>query len=618
MPRHIFVAALLALAGCYPTGERPDRKVRAPYQGNVPVNQIAPPDAGTGTKVICGVVGGIVHYCDAGGGGGKYIYNVAGSGRISAYCDGGLCTVGMDAAGLGGSFDASAYVHSVTGTGPISAYEDAGAVTVGLDATTLAAGPLSEDLSCDGGACKVVGFSGVPICPSGKQPAAHAGQAYYDYIDGGYSCFLRGQPQVTAVQYGYSGELDFGQTTGTETWVAGATAPGLAQATAASGSTPVATTITSQAPYPYSSGGPWTAAQQTPGNIVWTIPPPGAYTGSSSVAGVVGYAELLINSTTNAWMWGLRPDYTSEACMWGYGVTPSTAAIANATLCSFSNNTILNSAAASQIYFRQGGTSVGVFEGSANSYEFDIGYNTLIGGVSAGSWGGGLGGVFQILKAGTNPSSAPGGLAIYADHSTGAMKTWSVDGIAQTIDNGIQIGSVSGVTADMNLTAGGTSNAGNTGANAFLNGGANSGAISSGAYVEVQGARVGHGGGGVILQPSEGVGSGTQPYYGAISLFGLHEGAQQTLSNSSATVTLTDVQSAAYPLLVNSTYDGTCGITSRQPPVAGIMQLVVNTGSYVCTFAWSSGTTVTINAGKSYIVGSDGANAIILGIMSTS
>ena len=65
------LALTLALAACYPTSEKDPRKMGTAPTLRTPVATLAPPDAGTGTRVICGVVGGIVHYCDAGGGGGS-------------------------------------------------------------------------------------------------------------------------------------------------------------------------------------------------------------------------------------------------------------------------------------------------------------------------------------------------------------------------------------------------------------------------------------------------------------------------------------------------------------------------------------------------------------------
>lgn len=81
---------------------------------------------------------------------------------------------------------------------------------------------------------------------------------------------------------------------------------------------------------------------------------------------------------------------------------------------------------------------------------------------------------------------------------------------------------------------------------------------------------------------------------------------------SDADAALTKKASRAPELVVAAgTISTTRKITSTRPPQQGVYQRITNNNAQTVNFAWSTGTAVSIGAGMSALVGSDGTNAII-------
>lgn len=205
-----------------------------------------------------------------------------------------------------------------------------------------------------------------------------------------------------------AGLLAFTATTGTIAWATGATAPGLSQATAGSGVTPVGMVLAPQAPNVGSTG----TAPGTPGSLFVNL----AAAVSTGVEGA-----LVVKRATQPYAylgpWALNTAYS--ALTMGPNITPSGSSIANA------NYTILVSSGATTFGspntfdWYGAGTHLSMWNGGTGEIQF--GFNVAIGTTTGGAYGGGTGGVLSIPKAGTNPSSSATGAVIYADSSTGAV-----------------------------------------------------------------------------------------------------------------------------------------------------------------------------------------------------
>jgi hypothetical protein len=206
-----------------------------------------------------------------------------------------------------------------------------------------------------------------------------------------------------------SGLLAFASGTGLITWATGATGPGLSQATAGNGVTPVNTTITPQAP----NAGSATTASGTPGSVVVALAAP-VSTGVEASFAVKrsGATQCLVGA------WDLNP--ARAALYLGPSVTYGGSSILNTTASLIATSTDLSFCSQGTFNWYAEGAHISMFNGGNGEVTF--GYNVALGQVGGGSYGGGAGGVLSIPKAGTNPSSSisTGGV-IYADSSTGAI-----------------------------------------------------------------------------------------------------------------------------------------------------------------------------------------------------
>ena len=538
-------------------------------------------------------------------GDGGAVRQVLGVGRVTAATDGGLVKVSVDASGVG-SFDAGAYVHVVQ----------------------------TEDLSCsDPTHCLVYGFGGVPICgapvdagghPMPPQPAAQVGQAYVLAAYDGGTCWRRAQPgsfdagayvqtsattdftcssptscTVVKARGGAGGEIDFGASTGTMSCVSGASACGLTQAAPSTDVAPTAMTVAAASAEPgastyrvganlYLNPGAGATTNGTPGNVVINVP-------AASGTGTEG--DLIIQrGGTQRMVLGTVVSNSSYDGIWFGTATPS---LTNYSFLAKQDGTQMNIGNGSLLDLVVGG----YVYGSAQPYGWQFFSGTLDTG--GGMW------VIGIGKAAGAPSGATTGPVVYGDVSTGAFDIKSPGGLIQTIDNGIQIAATTGATADMNLTAQGTSGSGNTGANSNVCGGANSTKATAGACIQYGGAAIGLAGAGLSLTTAQGTGAGS--FYGPIHLGSLLGSTPVALTCSTATVALSVAQSKAPALIATGTYTSPpCAMTSLVTPAAQGMVWVNNPGSYSVSFGWSTGSAVTIAQGGAALIGSDGANAIVI------
>ena len=278
-----------------------------------------------------------------------------------------------------------------------------------------------------------------------------------------------GVSTVASAQYGQTGALTFGASTGTITAATGATAPGIVQASTAANSG-VNMVFAPQAS---------TAANGTPGNFITAL---AAYTGAGSAPySEVTYAGVAISKI------GIFPGGPTWGTMWLGNASAAATSGTNYALAGDNSGTITILNAAVSVSIRSGNTGVALFSASLES---DFAANVAIGTLAGGSFGGGAGGVLGISKASTNPATATTSSVIYADSSTGALGIWAPgDTTAKGPTLSIASGAVSGslgqtFTLGMAQTAGTTyglyvngqyNNAAGTGGPLYLQGGYSTG-----------------------------------------------------------------------------------------------------------------------------------------------
>lgn len=410
-----------------------------------------------------------------------------------------------------------------------------------------------------------------------------------------------GVSTVASAQYGQTGALTFGASTGTITAATGATAPGIVQASTAANSG-VNMVFAPQAS---------TAANGTPGNFITAL---AAYTGAGSAPySEVTYAGVAISKI------GIFPGGPTWGTVWLGNASAAATSGTNYSLAGDNSGTITILNAAVSVSIRSGNTGVALFSASLES---DFAANVAIGTLAGGSFGGGAGGVLGISKASTNPATATTSSVIYADSSTGALGIWApgdttAKGPTLSIASGAVSGSVgqsfligmtnapSSTTYGLSISGQATGTASATAGAVLVSGGAASGTTSTGGAVSIYGGAGTGTGGAVTIRGALG-----SSYYSPVTLASTVCGGFANVSISGATLALTALQSAATVLEINCTYANANQVTSLMPPTAGALVFIRNTGTYPTWFAWSSGTSVGIGTGTSALVSSDGTNAI--------
>ena len=302
-----------------------------------------------------------------------------------------------------------ANVASVTGSGIASASPTTGAVVVTVAAPSLVNHGTGADLSSCTTSQLVEGGSSALSC------ITISGDCVYT-AGGGVIC---GKANA-----GSGGELDFGASTGTLTAASTATAPGLAQAVAGSGVTPVNTTLSPQAPNASSS----TTPSGTPAEVVanWAVP---VSTGHES-------AFLAERNGAAVGAIGVPDGYGALAV--GYLWLGANAALGTRTSGNFaiamdsSGDALVNSTSGIA-----GFTGGGAYYFKVNAVTGEIGApgNYSVGAI-AGTYDGCVGGCVGFAKASSNPSGTATGSVIYADHATGDLVSYPLGATAPVLDVG--------------------------------------------------------------------------------------------------------------------------------------------------------------------------------------
>ena len=230
---------------------------------------------------------------------------------------------------------------------------------------------------------------------------------------------IPGKTKVIGAQYGAVNWTS----TGLQACSQGATFCGLTQPSAATGATPQAMTISSQAPYAYSSGSP-TAAQQTPGPVVINLPAPSTYGGTPGVETMLTVER---GGSVRIGM-GELPGGSGYGTLW-FGSTPVGAPTT-------SNYTILGDPTGQYTEFN---SSANVWFKIANTTQLALtasGLQLFNGGTM--DLGGGTG-VVGLTKAATNPTATSTGSVVYADHTSGDLAIKPPSSTAATVDFGATV-----------------------------------------------------------------------------------------------------------------------------------------------------------------------------------
>lgn len=356
---------------------------------------------------------------------------------------------------------------SALGYGALNLAGGAGYVTGALPATNLAPGTAAQILVTNAGATAAAWVS----------------------MSGDATISAAGAVTVASAQ---SGLISWAATTALETIAATATAPGIKQATAGSGVTPVSFTIAAQAP----NAGSGTTASGTGGNVVVALAAP---VSTGAEAGFV-----ITRNGTPTYFAGSYPGYPNSTSLWLGALAATTPSTSNWALYSDSSLLQLNCATTVEVcisgpaYVHITSSGVQLFNGSSGAF-------------ASGA------GVLGITKASTNPSaSISTGSILYADSSTGALcvyvpsdtsttgptasfsnATWS-GGKGQALT--IQIAASTGATNALGIYGQSTSVSGGTGGAVYIaSGAASGGGASTSGLISISTASTGVTGGSITL-----------------------------------------------------------------------------------------------------------------------
>jgi trimeric autotransporter adhesin len=230
--------------------------------------------------------------------------------------------------------------------------------------------------------------------------------------------------QAITVVAAQAGAITFASGTGLIGFATGDTGPGLSQATAGSGVTPVNLTLMPQAP----NAGSATTASGTPGSLLVALSAP-VSTGNEA------YAQILRGGTPVVSLGGYFGGGSSLGAIYFAGNTPA-AAPNNYGFLGGAAYTILNAPAGGTLYGAIGnGLLTTLTSGAGGAFALTAGLNLSVNAV-AGSYGGGIG-VLALANATTQPSTAPSGGVIAYSTATHAFGLYNDLGNVTTIGNGI-------------------------------------------------------------------------------------------------------------------------------------------------------------------------------------
>ena len=385
-----------------------------------PPNTVCVGSQGFGSAATAGVGGRWYVYGGMGGTATSGVVTGGKGGGVSVIAGQGGNGFGASAT-AGGGGDIAIFSGSPGSPGAGGASGASGVVSLGIGSTTALAIGATGFLTASSLTAGLVhststGLLGTVLGTAGQLPVTNAGGTDVAFVSlSGDVASVTGPGAVTlqGAQYGQTAARTWDATTGLETIATGATAPGLTQTIAASGFTPRNLVLTPQAPYAYSSGSP-TAAQQTPGSVVVSLPALSAYGGTPGVNSFfqINYGGVPCVCLGGASPIGATTAYPSlySGLYFGPNISPTST---NYSLMTDNSVLYINVPTASGFYrFGYAGTNP-CFGVSAYGIQLSTVLST-----PTFDLGGGAVNILGISKCTTNPSAAPAGSLIWTDSST--------------------------------------------------------------------------------------------------------------------------------------------------------------------------------------------------------
>ena len=331
------------------------------------------------------------------------------------------------------SLKSGAWTVFTSNPGLVAAYQGAGTASSGDSAVITQTSPASDLGTADVVVKAMDAFAGATVHTTGGNLDLVAGAgATTNGSPGNVVAYLAaptgsGSVPIFGVNYGGASAVSFNPSTGAWNFGSSATAPGLAQAVAGSGVTPVNTTLSAQAPNASSS----TTPSGTPAEVVanWAVP---VSTGHES-------AFLAERNGAAVGAIGVPDGYGAVAV--GYLWLGANAALGTRTSGNFaiamdsSGDTFVNSTSGIAGFT---GNGASIFKVNSVTGEIGAPGNYSVGAL-AGTYDGCVGGCVGFAQASSNPSGTATGSVIYADHATGDLVSYPLGATAPVLDVGATV-----------------------------------------------------------------------------------------------------------------------------------------------------------------------------------